>query len=194
MKAMRVLLGAATCTFAAGIAAASSVVGLSIEDQARLSHLIVVGEVVSQRGIDHPIGGLETEVGLRVTHVLKGDARPGQLVLFHTRGGELDGVISEAVGEASFETGRKALVFIESVDGRLYNLGLSMGVWNVKEDGKGRPIFTRALQEGLEVVGDVAIDNGPIPFDDMTTRVAWAERHPRFDHEMLRQNLGKDGR
>ena len=194
MRPRRVLLGAAILSVATGMAAASSVVSLSIEDQARLSQLIVVGEVVSQQGVDHPLNGLETEVGLRVTHVLKGDARPGQLVLFHTRGGELDGVISQAVGEASFQTGKRSLVFIESVDGQLYNLGLSMGVWNVKEDGKGRPIFTRALQDGLEVVGDVAIENGPISLADMTTRVAWAQRHPQFDHEMLRENLGNGGR
>ena len=194
MRPRRVLLGAAILSVATGMAAASSVVGLSIEDQARLSQLIVVGEVVSQRGVDHPINGIETEVGLRVTHVLKGDARPGQLVLFHTRGGQLDGVISQAVGEASFQTGKRSLVFIESVDGRLYNLGLSMGVWNVTEDGKGRPIFTRALQEGLEVIGDMSIENGPISLADMATRVVWAQRHPQFDHQMLRENLGNGGR
>ena len=176
---------------AAASAWASSVIGLSVEDQARLSQLVVVGEVLNQRGVNHPVNGLETAVTLKVSDVLKGDVRKGRAITFHTRGGEVDGEISEATGEAVFRSGQKVLVFIESVDGRLYNLGLSMGVWNVNEDRAGDTIFTRALQDGLAVVGEDAVQMGPISYGDMKARVSYAGRNPRFDNEMLRNQVGK---
>ena len=176
---------------AAGSAWASSVVGLSVEDQARLSQIVVVGEVLHQRGTNHPVHGLETAVTLKATEVLKGDLRKGQTVTFHTRSGQVGGEISEAVGEAVLRSGQKVLVFIESVDGRLYNLGLSMGVWNVNEDKTGATSFTRALQDGLQIVGEEAVEMGPVSYGDMKGRVSYAGRNPRFDNEMLRALVGK---
>jgi len=176
---------------AAGTAWASTVIGLSVEDQARLSHVVVVGEVLNQRGVNHPVGGLETAVTLKVSDVLKGSVRPGQAITFHTRGGELEGEISEALGEAVFRSGEKVLVFIESVDGRLYNLGLSMGVWEVHEDRTGGTVFIRALRDGLAIVGEEAVDRGPVSYGDMRSRVAYAGRNPHFDNEMLRDQSGK---
>jgi hypothetical protein len=175
---------------ATGAASASTVIGLSVEDQARLSHLIVVGEVIGQSGVNHPSNGLETAVKLRVSDVLKGPARRGQVITFHARGGELDGEISEALGEAVFKGGEQVLVFIESVDGRLYNLGLSMGVWDVHEDRKGGQSFTRALQDGLSIVGEKAVEFGPLDYGEMRSRVQYAGRNPRFDNDILRDQRG----
>ncbi|HEU5180205.1 MAG TPA: hypothetical protein VFW45_05400 [Candidatus Polarisedimenticolia bacterium] len=174
---------------AAASAWASSVIGLSVEDQARLSQLVVVGEVLNQRGVNHPVNGLETAVTLKVTDVLKGEARKGQAITFHSRSGQKDGEISEAIGEAVFHSGQKVLVFIESVDGRLYNLGLSMGVWNVNEDKTGATTFTRALQDGLSIVGEQAVEMGPVSYGDMKGRVSYAGRNPRFDNEVLRAQV-----
>ena len=176
---------------AAGSVWASSVIGLSVEDQTRLSQLVVVGEVLHQKGQNHPVNGLETAVTLKVTDVLKGNARKGQAITFHTRSGQVDGEISEAIGEAVFHSGQKVLVFIESVDGRLYNLGLSMGVWNVNEDNAGATTFTRALQDGLEIVGEDSVEMGPVSYGDMKGRVSYAGRNPRFDNEMLRAQVGR---
>ena len=176
---------------AVGSAAASTVLGLSVEDQARLSELVVVGEVISQRGVAHPVNGLETAVTFKVSEVLKGDVRPGQAITFHTRGGEADGEISEALGEAVFNPGQKALVFIESVEGRRYNLGLSMGVWDVHEDVAGVISFTRALRDGLSIVGEEKVEHGPLSFVDMRSRVDRARRNPRFDDELLRGRIGQ---
>lgn len=186
MKRSLVLIATAVLLPAHAIRA-STVLGLSIEDQARLSRLVVVGEVVAQVGVDDPETGIESEVRLRVSHVLKGDAAPGDLVAFRTRGGEADGVVSIALGEAVFRTGQKALVFIEEVDGRLYNLGLSMGAWNVLEGPAGRMRFTRAVAEGLEVVGEEAVEYGPVSFAEMAARIEHAQRNPRFDHPALRE-------
>lgn len=176
---------------AAGAALASTVIGLSVEDQARLSHLIVVGEVLGQAGVNHPANGLETAVTLKVTDVLKGRVRPGQAITFHTRGGEVDGEISEALGEAVFRGGETVLVFIESVDGRLYNLGLSMGVWEVHEDKTGGTLFMRALRDGLSIVGEEAVERGPLSYEEMRSRVRYSLRNPRFDNETLRNQFGQ---
>jgi hypothetical protein len=181
-----IALGAAAAALAASTAIASTVIGLSVEDQARLSTLVVVGQVVQQRGVAHPTNGIETEVTLQVTDVLKGDVRRGERVVFHTRGGELDGVISEVVGEATFKNGQRSLVFIESVEGRPYLLGLSMGAWDVHEDRAGNASFLRAVRDGLDVYGGGEVEMGPISMRDMRSRVSWAEGRPEFDQPMLR--------
>jgi hypothetical protein len=177
-----VILGCLAVSAALG----STVIGLSIEDQARLSKWIVVGEVQSLQGVDHPVNGLETAVSLKVSDVFKGPAKAGQTIVFYTRGGEANGVISEAVGEAVFRPGQRTLVFIEETDGRAYNLGLSMGVWNVLEPTSGRPSFSRAVQDGLEVVGTTPIESGPLSWSDMASRVGWTMTHPDFDESLLR--------
>src|SRR5262245_49280925 len=132
MRVSRFVLVAAISCLMASAALASTVLGLSIEDQARLSTYVVVGNVVAQEGVYDPDNGLETEVSLVVTHVLKGDTKAGATLVFHTRGGEVAGEVSEAIGEAVFKVGQRTLVFIEEVDGRPYLLGLSMGAWDVQ--------------------------------------------------------------
>jgi hypothetical protein len=191
MRGKRVCLAVGICLLALGAVHASTVIGLTVEDQSRLSRYVVVGEVVAQRGVDHPENGLETEVTLRVVSALKGDARPGQAIAFHTRSGELDGEISTAVGEAVLRTGQRVLVFIEEIDGRLYNVGLSYGVFQVMENGKGRQSVVRDLQDGLEIVGGEEVGNGPFTIEDISARVAFAAKHPKFDHPVLQDNLGE---
>ena len=191
MKGLKPCLVVASCVFAFGALNASSVIGLTVEDQARLSRYVVVGEVVAQRGVDDAENGLETEVTLRVTSTLKGAVRPGQALAFHTRSGEVDGEISTAIGEAELRTGQRILVFIEEIDGRLYNIGLSYGVFNVQENARGKVSVVRALQDGLEIVGGEEVGNGPFPIEDIRTRVGYAAKHPRFDNVMVRENLGE---
>lgn len=176
---------------ALGSARASTVIGLTVEDQARLSKYVVIGEVVAQRGIDDPENGLETEVTLRVVSALKGDARPGQALAFHTRSGELDGTISTAIGEVVLHTGQRVLVFVEDIDGRLYNIGLSYGVFNVQENARGRVSVVRALEDGLDIVGDEEVGNGPFAIEDIRARVGYAATHPRFDSAMVRETFGE---
>jgi len=191
MRHRNILGGVMVLLLAATAASASTVIGLSVEDQARLSQFVVVGQVVSQRGVMDETQGLESEVTLRITDVLKGQVRRGGELLFHTRGGALDGELSEAMGEAQLHPGQRVLVFVESVDGKLYNLGLSMGVWDLNEDRDGRQVFTRALQDGLTVIGDEEVEHGPLSYDEMRSRVDNAARHPRFDNEMLRSRAGQ---
>lgn len=181
---------AVAMTTLSGVAMASTVIGLSLEDQARLSTHVVVGEVLTLEGVDHPENGLETAVTLRVIRSLKGDVAPGGTVTFHTRSGELDGEISTAVGEAVFHPGRKTLVFIESIDGRLYNIGLSYGVFDVREDARGRISVVRAVRDGLEIVVEGPGD-GPFSLEEIASRVGYAAKNPRFDHPMVREAFGE---
>ncbi len=186
MKPARLLVVFVVAGLAMGTAGASTVLGLSIEDQARLSSFVVLGEVTAVQGEDDPINGIESAVSLQVAEALKGSIRAGETLVFHTRGGEVDGVVSQAVGEAALRPGQRVLVFVEAVDGRLYNLGLSSGVWSVVEGRAGRPAFVRALTDGLEVVGETELEPGPVSRADMASRVAYAIRHPEFDEPILR--------
>jgi hypothetical protein len=185
------IVAAAVFVLALGALHASTVIGLTIEDQARLSMHVVVGVVTGQQGVDDPENGLETAVTLRVVNVLKGDSRNGDALVFHTRSGELDGEISTAIGEAALKTGQKVLVFIEDIDGRLYNIGLSYGVFRVNEDARGRLSLVRAVEDGLEVVDDAGVGHGPFTFEDIRTRVDFAAKHPRFDNPMVESTFGQ---
>lgn len=190
MRVARWALAAAAVLYLGTGARASTVLGLTIEDQARLSSDVVVGEVLSLQGVEDPENGIETEVTLRVTFSLKGGTRPGDSLVFHTRSGEVDGVISQAVGEADLKPGQRILAFVEEIDGRKYNLGLSFGVFNALEDRKGKLSFVRALQDGLEIVGEEEIGNGPFALEEIASRVAFARRNPRFDNGMVREVFG----
>jgi hypothetical protein len=194
MRANRWWAGALVALASVGVSTASTVIGLSIEDQARLSRHIVIGEVVRIQGIDDPAMGIESAITLRVQRALKGGAAAGTNVTFHSRSGEIDGVISTAVGEAVFQVGTKVLVFVEDIGGRLYNIGLSYGVFNVLEDRSGRPHFVRALQDGLSVVDDAGTGNGPFTLEDLATRISWAARRPAFDSALVRDAAVAVGR
>ena len=191
MRRRNVVCGLAALVAGAGVLHASAVIGLTVEDQARLSELVVVGEVIGQRGVVHPVQGLETAVTLQVSETLKGDVKPGRTIVFHTRSGEVDGEVSEAIGEAVIRPGQRILVFVERVEGRRYNLGLSMGVWDANTDRSGNTVFTRALQDGLSVIGEDQVEHGPLSLDEMRLHVDRAARDPRFDNEMLRARHGQ---
>ena len=189
-QCVRVAMAMAVLGLAVLPAFPSTVLGLSIEDQARLSRFVVVGEVTGLAASDHPQHGIETAVTLAVKDVLKGDLVPGEAMVFHTRQGEVGGVKSEVPGEASLRVGQTVLVFVEEVEGRLYNLGLSMGVWSVLERDGSVTGFARVLTDGLEVVGEDVVELGPISRADMLSRVLDAATHPEFDHPLLRSALG----
>jgi hypothetical protein len=175
------MLGGLVC---AGTALASSVVALPITDQFRLSQHVVVGEVISQRTIDDAAFGVETQIELQVALSLKGGLTAGQSLSFFVRGGILDDQFYEAIGEAQFQTGRRALVFLEEIDGRLYVAGLSTGAWNLIEQ-EGQWSFTRALQGGLEIVGE--LEPGPLSLPQLQSLARRAASNPRFESAWLRE-------
>jgi len=52
-------------------------------------------------------------------------------------------------------------------------------------------VLTRALQDGLTVIGEDAVEPGPLTLDEMTSRVDQGRRNPRFDNEYLRSHSGQ---
>lgn len=183
----RLWIAVAALLLAAVPASASTVIGMSIEDQARLSRHVVLGTIVSQIGIDDPLNGIETEVTIKVKRDFRNAAKAGDVLTFRTRSGQVGEEVSTAVGEAVFHTGKPVLVFLEDIDGTLYNLGLSSGVFDVRESKRGEISFTRALQDGLDVYGDVEFEMGPVPIHAMARRVAAAVQKPDFDNPILRE-------
>ena len=67
----RLWIGLAALLLAAVPAFASTVIGMSVEDHARLSTHVVLGTIVSQVGIDDPEMGIETAVTIKVKHDFK---------------------------------------------------------------------------------------------------------------------------
>ena len=191
MRRTGLLLAVVVAALGAGTVCASSVLGLTLEDQTRLSRYVVIGVVTGQQGVNDPENGLETSVTLRVTNTLKGAVRPGSNLIFHTRSGELNGESSVAVGETVLRSGQRILVFVEEIDGRLYNLGLSYGVFSALEDARGRQSFVRAIQDDLQIVDDAGVGPGPFTLEDIRSRVSWAERHPRFDSPIVEETFGE---
>jgi hypothetical protein len=186
----RLWIGLAAAALCAVPALASSVIGLTIEDQARLAKHVVLGTVVSQVGVDDPENGIETEVTITVKRDLKGIAAKGDTLVFRTRSGQVGDEVSAAEGEAVFHTGKPVLVFLEDIDGQLHNLGLSMGVFSVSEDKNGRVHVRRDIQDGLEIMGDTPVEMGPLPLEAMAARVKKAIDQPAFDSPVLREAKG----
>jgi len=87
----RLWIGLAAAALCAVPALASSVIGLTIEDQARLAKHVVLGTVVSQVGVDDPENGIETEVTITVKRDLKGIAAKGDT--FQYRSERRDAVV-----------------------------------------------------------------------------------------------------
>ena len=187
LRMKRLWIGLAAVALCALPASASSVIGLTIEDQARLAKHVVLGTVVSQIGVDDPENGIETEVTIQVKRDLKGIAAKGDTLVFRTRSGRIGDEVSMADGDAVFHTGKPVLVFLEDIDGQLYNLGLSMGVFSVSEDKNGKVHVRRDIQDGLEVMGDTPVEMGPLPLEAVAAKVKKAIDQPEFDDAMLRE-------
>ena len=183
----RLCIALAAVALCAVPAFASSVLGLTIEDQARLAKHVILGTVVSQVGVDDPENGIETDVTIRVKRDLKGIAAKGDTIVFRTRSGRVGDEISTAEGEAVFHTGKPVVVFLEDIDGQLYNLGLSMGVFSVSEARNGKVSVRRDIQDGLEIMGDTPVEMGPLPLEAMAAKVKKAIDQPEFDNAVLRE-------
>jgi hypothetical protein len=164
------------------LASASTVKSLSLEQLAQKSVLIVVGvaeEAQARRHVDGKL--IVTDVGVRVERVLKGDAKPGSVIVTTLLGGELDGIGLSVPGEASLPKGGRSLLF-------LYRAGRSKDLRVVGMAQGALPIEARP--DGVQMVipssGDSAlVDRGsdgalrpapaallqPEPMDSVVARV-----------------------
>lgn len=131
---------------------ATTVVYVPVNRSVHLSDMILVGHVLSLEPEYNFEGEIVTRVNLLVEETLKGDVGRGTVFSFQARGGSLDGVNVETVGEARYRLGEKVLVQLEDIDGELYTLGLSFGKWNVVRGRDGSPLLQRSLSD-LNLVG-----------------------------------------
>lgn len=146
------MLGLLALLLAGAAAQATTVVYVPIKKSIQLSDYVLVGHVQRLEAAYNAEGEIVTRVHLLVEESLKGDIQKGEVFVFHARGGSLDGVRVETVGEARYELGEKVLVQLENIQGEYHTLGLSFGKWNVIREKNGSSSVVRSLFD-LNLVG-----------------------------------------
>lgn len=146
------MLGLLVLLLAGAAAQATTVMYVPIKKSIQMSDYVLVGHVQSLEAGYNAEGEIVTKVHLLIEESIKGDARQGEVFVFHARGGRLDGVRVETVGEARYELGDKVLVQLENIEGEYYTLGLSFGKWNVIREKDGSSTAVRSLFD-LNLVG-----------------------------------------
>jgi len=146
------MLGLLALLLAGAAAQATTVVYVPIKKSIQLSDYVLVGHVQRLEAAYNAEGEIVTRVHLLVEESLKGDVQKGEVFVFHARGGSLDGVRVETVGEARYELGEKVLVQLENIQGEYHTLGLSFGKWNVIRENNGSSSVVRSLFD-LNLVG-----------------------------------------
>jgi hypothetical protein len=147
-----VMFGLLALLLVGAAAQATTVLYVPIKKSIQMSDYVLVGHVLRLEADYNAEGEIVTKVHLRVAETLKGDLEPGEVFVFHARGGVLDGVRVETVGEARYELGDKVLVELENIQGEYHTLGLSFGKWNVVREQDGTSSVVRSLFD-LHMVG-----------------------------------------
>lgn len=128
-------------------AGASTFLMMDDLDLVAASDTIVVGEVVERHSFWNAAGTeIVTETTFWVRDVVVGDA-PVQLKI-RTFGGEVSGLVSESLGEPTFEPGQTQLVLLQKApEGQLRVAGYRQGQYRVVERGDGVAV-------ALPMIGD----------------------------------------
>lgn len=146
------LFGLLALLLAGAAAQATTVMYVPIKKSIQMSDYVLVGHVQRLEAGYNAEGEIVTRVHLLIEESIKGDAQRGEVFVFHARGGSLDGVRVETVGEARYELGDKVLVQLENIQGEYHTLGLSFGKWNVVREKDGSSTVVRSLFD-LNMVG-----------------------------------------
>jgi hypothetical protein len=160
------MLGLLALLLAGAAAQATTVLYVPIKKSVQMSDFVLVGHVLRLEADYNAEGEIVTKVHLRVEEALKGDVPSGEVFVFHARGGSLDGVRVETVGEARYELGDKVLVQLEDIQGEYHTLGLSFGKWNVVRENDGSSSVVRSLFD-LHMVGVTEAPVTKLPLDRM---------------------------
>ena len=147
-----VMFGLVALLLAGAAAQATTVLYVPLKKSIELSEYVLLGHVQRLEAAYNAEGEVVTRVHLLIEESLKGDARKGEVFVFHARGGSLDGVRVETVGEARYGLGDKVLVQLENIQGEYHTLGLSFGKWNVIREKNGSNSIMRSLFD-LNMVG-----------------------------------------
>ncbi|HET9226604.1 MAG TPA: hypothetical protein VFR31_08040 [Thermoanaerobaculia bacterium] len=146
------LFGLLALLLAGAAAQATTVMYVPIKKSIQMSDYVLVGHVQRLEAGYNAEGEIVTRVHLLIEESIKGDLQRGEVFVFHARGGSLDGVRVETVGEARYELGDKVLVQLENIQGEYHTLGLSFGKWNVVREKDGSSTVVRSLFD-LNMVG-----------------------------------------
>lgn len=135
---------ASYCALFSIAAAATTLMGMDIDDIAERAELVFEGEVIdSQAQLDSNSGIINTFVTFRVIDLIKGDLSSSNLELKFA-GGELNGEIVEVSGSVLPRLGETGIYFVESANRDMLNplLGWSQGHFLIKTDGGQRRVHT----------------------------------------------------
>ena len=137
----------------AGLALATTIRGMDIDEVASRAELIFEG-TVQQHAIQRDIssGLIYTYVTFRVIDVIKGNL-PGESLELRFTGGEHEGEIVEVSGMSIPPVGEEGIYFVESTTDALLNplLGWSQGHYVIVEEDGERRINTAARTPVLEI-------------------------------------------
>lgn len=133
------------CTLFSISAAATTLMGMDIDDIAERAELVFEGEVIdTQAQLDNNSGIINTFVTFRVVDLIKGDLSSGNNLELKFAGGELNGEIVEVSGSVLPTLGETGIYFVESASKDMLNplLGWSQGHFLIRTDGGQRRVHT----------------------------------------------------
>lgn len=120
---------------------------LSLHDLAARAGLIVVGKVVGITYAKDAAGNIYTQVAFSVEQTLKGES--AREVVINVPGGKLDGRVLEVEDAPSFQSGEKAVVFLQKADGNFRVVGGFQGKFSI---GQNDMVGGVPLQQFIEQV------------------------------------------
>ena len=98
-----------------------------------ISDTIVEGTVLSYRSYIAESGNISTDWTIAVSDVWLGDV--GETVTFTQMGGEVDGRVLYVPGDAVLEVGAEVVLFMRTVEGRLYLSAMGQSMYTVDRTG-----------------------------------------------------------
>jgi len=153
-------------------ASASVVLKLDVSDMTRMSHAVVVGQVIDTRSEWNPGHEyIQTLTRIRVETAAKCACETGRVITVRELGGSVGDYNQEMIGAATYAPGEKVLVFLEraanGTSGIFQTLALSAGKFLVSTDSQtGRTIAVPAAHDLMYADEKPTIfDDGPVDLD-----------------------------
>jgi hypothetical protein len=172
MRSLKFAIFLAALILVSSVASASIVLKLDVPDMTRLSHAVVVGQVVDTRSewnSKHEY--IQTFTTIRVENPAKGAHEAGQIITVRELGGSVGDYNQAMIGAPTYAPGEKVLVFLEraadGTPGIFQTLALSAGKFIVSTDSQtGRTIAVPAAHD-LMYADDkpTMFDRGPVDLD-----------------------------
>lgn len=136
----------------AGTARATISEALSLGDLVRRADHVVVATAIGESARRDARGRIVTDYAVRIEEVMKGDARPGDVLVMTRIGGVIGDLGMRVEGEPGLEMGERYVLFLDRLrDGRtLRPVGMSQGVLPVREQN-GEPMVLPG-GDGLSLV------------------------------------------